>query len=364
MRTFAIGLTTLLVLVNGVSAQEEQLFQTGFRPQRCLPDCPPGTYPTDPSTPVPDPMMGGQRDIFAGATEAGTQPRAMFNPNMFGDLIGIASSRNVLLGQGPTFTTVRGLPVTGRYNGFKITDNDNPRPVDRIFFNYNGYQDAGRMAGIPGMQSHQQLIGFERTFLQGDASFGMRLPFIQITGFDQAEAHVVGDLSVHFKFAWINNRDTGNVLSTGFILTTPTGGGTTILSDGTEAPHSWLLQPWGGWVYNLDRLYLQGFHSVVIPTDSRDPTILFNSVAAGFWLYRNNSDRLLQGIVPVVEMHINTPLNHRSDTDLIFFTDQVNLTGGGYIVFPRMTIGGAVGIPLAGPRPYDVEAIASLNFRF
>jgi hypothetical protein len=29
-----------------------------------------------------------------------------------------------------------------------------------------------------------------------------------------------------------------------------------------------------------------------------------------------------------------------------------------------MTIGGAVGFPFIGPRPYDVEAIASLNFRF
>jgi hypothetical protein len=364
MRIVAIGLASVLILASTVSAQDDPLSQTSFRPCRTAPNCPPGAYPGDPGTPVQDPMREGQPNLFAGAPEAGTQPGAMFNPNMFGDLIGIASSRNVIIGQGPTFTTVRGLPVTGRYNGFKVTDNDNPRPVDRILFNYNGYSDSGRLAGIPSMQLHQQVIGFEKTFLQGDASFGLRLPFIQINGFSQADAHVVGDLSVHLKFAWLNNRETGNVISTGFILTTPTGGGTTILSDGSTAPHSVLFQPWVGWVYNMERLYVQAFHSVVIPSDQRDPSILFNSVAAGYWLYRSNADRFLQGFVPVVEMHVNTPLNHRSNSDLIFFKDQVNLTSGGYFVFPRMTLGGAVGVPLAGPRPYGVEAIASLNFRF
>jgi hypothetical protein len=375
MRTFAIGLATLLVVTSIVSAQEEQLNQASFRPCRVYPNCPPGTYPPyDPSTPVPDPMRE-PGDRFAGAPEAGTQPAAMFNPNMFGDLIGIASSRNIVIGQSTTFTpngnitvpiqqTVRGLPVVGRYNGFKITDNDNPRPVDRIFFNYNGYRDVGAMAGIPNMQMHQELLGFERTFLQGDASWGLRLPFIQINGFSQADAHVIGDLSIHLKFAWLNNRETGNVISTGFILTTPTGGGETILSDGTFAPHSILFQPWGGWIYNMDRAYVMGFHSVVIPSDTRDPAILFNSVSAGYWLFRSDADRFLRGFVPVVEMHVNTPLNHRSNNDLIFFKDQVNVTGGGYFMFPRMTIGAAVGVPLAGPRPYELEALGSLNFRF
>ncbi len=371
MRALALGLASFVILASSVWAQEEPLVQTGFRPFRNYPNCPcpPDTYPVDPSipVPVPDPMQQGQPNLFAGATEAGTQPGSMFNPNMFGDLIGISGTRSIVLGQGPTATTVRGLPISGRYNGFKVTDNDNPRPVDRVFFNYNTYSNIYRSllpAGVPSVNMDQQLIGFERTFLQGDASFGMRLPFIQINGFSQAEAHIVGDLTVHFKFAWINNRETGNVFSTGLMVTTPTGGGTTILADGSVAPHSVLIQPWAGWIYNIERLYLQAFHSIVIPTNQRDPTILFNSLAAGYWLYRSNTDRLLQGFVPVMELHLNTPLNHRSDTDMIFFKDQLNLTAGGYFVFPRMTLGGAVGVPLVGPRPYDVEAIATLNFRF
>lgn len=367
MRPFALGLVSLLMIAGAVSAQQEPLEQATFRP-RANPNCPPSTYPTDPAAPTPltDSMQQGQPNLFAGATEAGTQPGTMFNANMFGDLIGISSTQRLVLGRGTSLTTVRGLPVTGRYNGFKVTDNDNPRPSDRVFFNYNGYSAVNKSqlgAGVPNVNMNQEVLGFEKTFLQGDASFGVRLPFIQISGFSAVEAHVVGDLSIHAKFAWVNNRQTGNVVSTGLIVTTPTGGGTTILSDGSEAPHSVLIQPWAGWVYNMDRFYLQGFHSLVVPLDNIDPTILFNSISAGYWLYRSNNDRLLQGVVPVVELHLNTPLN-QSSNDLIFFNDQLNVTVGSYFVFPRMTFGGAVGIPLVGPKPYDIEALASVNFRF
>src|SRR5262249_42885564 len=157
-----------------------------------------------------------------------------------------------------------------------------------------------------------------------DASIGLRLPFIQVNGFADAEAHIIGDLSLILKYAWINDWQTGNVFSTGLVVTLPTGGGTTLLSEGFNAPHSTLFQPWAGFIYNMERAYLQGFSSVVIPTDAHDPTIFFNSLAAGYWLYRDMEARWLTGVVPVVEMHINTPLNHRADTDPIFFKDQLN----------------------------------------
>jgi hypothetical protein len=277
--------------------------------------------------------MEGQPNLFAGVTEAGTQPGSMFNPNMFGDLIGISSVRSIVLGRGPTATTIRGLPVTGRYNGFKVTDNDNPRPVDRIFFQYNSYSDIyGSLMprACPASTWISRSSVSNGRFSRATPRSACGCHSFRST-VSARRRRIVGDLSVHFKFAWINNRDTGDVFSTGLIVTTPTGGDNDS-ADGSEAPHSVLIQPWAGWVYNLDRLYLQAFHSVVIPTDTRDPTILFNSLAAGYWLYRSDSDRLLQGFVPVVEMHLNTPLNHRSDTDLIFFKDQLNLTAGGYFV--------------------------------
>ncbi len=381
MRGSSLATALVFAVVASTYADDNPLIQTGSRPcyspyqvQDC---CPPGAVPgtTMPSEPksADGNAAPAAPDLFAGATEAGTQPGATFNPNVFGDLIGISGIRNVTFpgrnGATPTVRAVRGLPLSGQYNGFKITDNESPRPVDRVYFSYNNYANVGGSQVGPGIGSitvNRELVGFEKTFLSGDASIGLRLPFIQINGFSEIQSQVVGDLSIIAKFAWINDRQTGNVFSTGLVVTAPTGGGDSniLLADGSLAPHSTLFQPWAGWIYNWRDLYFQGFSSVVVPSDSRDPSILFNSIAMGYWLYRSNNDRFLQGFVPTVEVHVNTPLNHDNPNDVIFFENQVNLTTGAYVVFPRMTLGGAVCIPLVGPKPYSIEAMASMNFRF
>src|SRR5439155_17942939 len=181
--------------------------------------------------------------------------------------------------------------------------------------------------GIGGTDLQRQQVGFEKTFLDGDASFGMRLPFVQQYG-QGISSQNVGDLTLVFKYAAFNNRQTGDIVSGGLVLTTPTGGGGAILSDGTTAPHSWLFQPWGGFVKTFDRAYVMGASNLVVPSDGRDPTLWGNSLAAGYWLYRNDSDRLLTGISPVAELHVRTPLNHRDPAGVIFLQDQVNLTTG------------------------------------
>jgi len=371
---------------------------------------------------------------FAGATEAGTQPGEMFNPTMFGDLIGVFSCRIVTVpgqfttipitgtsttnnnatsttvfsipvsgssgGSGgvpippsvqqvvvttntitgatttsvgsisqPVTTKICGIPVvSGGYAGFKVSDNDTPRPVDRFYMSYNYFGDVNRSqmpSFAQGLNLQQQLFGFEKTFLDGDASFGMRLPYIQLNGMSELQNNVVGDLSLRWKFAWINDPQTGNVFSTGMIMSLPTGNAQSILPDGTSSPSAVLFQPWAGFIYNFPRWYTQGFSSLAIPSDSRDPMIFFNSISAGYWLYRDNSPRSrLKAIVPVIELHLNTPLTNRSMDSAIFFQDQFNLTTGIYTMLRRMTIGVAVGTPLVGPKPYNVEAIGNLNFRF
>jgi hypothetical protein len=392
------------------------------QPYQNPPNCPPGTYPTSPSAPaapanpnVPaDPNAPQTPNLFAGATEAGTQPAGTFNPNMFGDLAGISGQRLVTIpgqfinvpvttyttqtttnttvsngntGQEPTTITttttqqiphttfvqqqlqsvVHGIPITGQYSGFAVTDNESPRPVDRVFFTYNYFSDVGRSvlpSSIPGINFERQIVGFEKTFFDGDASVGMRLPYVQYNGFGPVDTDAIGDVSVLFKFAWLNDRETGNVISTGLVVTLPTGTASVELADGSIAPHSALFQPWAGFIYNLKQVFFQGFTSLVVPTDKEDPTIFFNSIGAGWRLYQTDEVRLLTSIVPVIELHLNTPLNHRSTDDLIYFQDQLNLTTGVYATFKRFTVGGAVGVPLVGPRPYNVEALANINMRF
>ena len=111
--------------------------------------------------------------------------------------------------------------------------------------------------------------------------------------------------------------------------------------------------------------FIQGFTSVVAPTDSRDLTFLFNDIGVGYWAYRAGRTQLLSGIVPTFEVHVNTPLDNRRAGDVPRFRDIVDLTAGvTFFLGQRSSLGIAVGAPVTGPRQFDVEAIASLNFRF
>ena len=137
------------------------------------------------------------------------------------------------------------VPVPGRYSGITITDNDSPRPTDRLYFNYGYYDSIGASLnpGLGNITQSRPMIGFEKTFLNGDASIGMRLPFVQLNGPPGTAADSVGDLSILSKYAFINNPN-GDVVSAGVIITAPTGINGGFLVDGTEVPHSTLIQPW------------------------------------------------------------------------------------------------------------------------
>jgi hypothetical protein len=344
-----------------------------------LPECPTTPVPPQVAPPTTTPEGVPPMGTIAQAPEAGTQAAASYDPGMFGDLIGISGGRVIFLPRGVTPPAgVRVAGITGNKikviaplpyrSAFKIAEDESPRPTDRVYVTYNYYNNVDRLLqGIPGTNANlnREVIGFEKTFLSGDASFGMRLPFLQMEGSqDFGDSHV-DDLSMILKYAFINNRETGNVFSGGLVLTAPTGEGLHI--DGQSTIHSTVFQPFLGFIYHVDRkLYLQGFSSVAAPTDSRDVTIWFNSLAAGYHLYRTDEpDARLRGVVPVVEFHVNTPLTHRGLQQIpLGFDDSVDFTAGVYGQFRRATLGIAVCTPLTGPKPYDIEAMASLNIHF
>jgi hypothetical protein len=311
-------------------------------------------------------------DTLSRAPETGVLASSSFNPNFFGDQIG--ASRTVRLSQipgmpGNSKDPVR-IPLLPRYNGLKVTDNDGPRPQDRFYFTYNNYSGVNKSvnpASTPDIYLDREIIGLEKTFFGGDMSIGARLPFVQSGGAPGFEAQDVGDLSISTKYAFINDPGTKNVASVGLILTLPTGGrgeSLSLMDTGEIAPRSVFIQPWAGAVWNAGDAFVQGVSSLLIPTDSIYPTAFFNSVGIGYWLYQSETDRLVKAIAPVMELHVNTPLTQRGDDAPIFFKDQVNLTTGLFVVFPRMTIGGSVCVPLVGPKPYDLEAMGSINYQF
>jgi hypothetical protein len=370
--------------------------------------CPPGgpVMPGVPAPPGVPPMPGADQtapprvdmtqppqlpqqptlssDALAQAGGRGTLGDTGGTPPIFGDLIGIQGSRVVVLAPGATlppqqartFRVVNGnriivaapVPYRGAY---KITENESPRPTTRLYFNYNFFNNVDNVdlfVGGTGHNAdlHRETVGFEYAFADGDASVGLRMPFFQLAGNSAIEDSEVGDLTAVFKYAFLNDRQTGNLLSGGLVLTMPTAKGVNF--DGESTIHPWVFQPFLGGIYNVTPdLYLTGFSSVVIPTDARDVTIWFNSLALGYWLYRDaDPDARLRGVIPVVETHVSTPFNHRGTdhADPLFYQDTVNLTGGAHFLFNRADLGVAVGVPVTGVRPYDLEVNVLLNIRF
>lgn len=360
--------------------------QSLVAPHCPVPHVPPGCL--QPGAPVPrpgqppaaEPALPG--DAFAQAPEAGTQASESFNPNMFGDLIGPFVTQlvdipgrfqviNIGTPSQPIFVRkplqrLAAIPIATR-GTYKIADNESPRPVDRVFVNYNYFNDvfSSINPGVPRFDLHRETIGFEKTLLGGDASVGLRLPFLHLTGIEGIEQSVVGDLTLVTKYAFINNRATGNLLSAGLCVTIPTGEDDAVLGD--LDLQTVYLQPWAGFIYNLDRAFVQFFTALVVPTNSEDVTQLFNDIGFGYWLYRSSDpSSCINAIVPTCEFHVNTPLNNRgSQSRPIGFLDSVNVTGGvSWLLKRRVYLGTAVAFPLTGPNPFDIEALASLNFRF
>jgi hypothetical protein len=263
---------------------------------------------------------------------------------MFGDFILIDTPINVLRGS------------------FKIAENESPRPLDRVYLNYNFY--SGVDNGFNTFDVHRATLGFEKTFLDGNASIGMRLPFIDRGGAN-SEAEI-GDISFIAKYAFINDPG-GNVLSAGLVVTAPTAQqahGFDILRG--QQIHSTVLQPFVAGKFQAGNFFLQGFSSVAFPTDSRDVTWLFNDIGVGYWAFRDDRAPVLRGVVPMIELHINTPLEQTNTIGSPFPLETVvNLTGGVQFNFAHgIQFGVAAGTPLTGPKPYDFETIARLNFRY
>src|SRR5207244_3552331 len=84
-------------------------------------------------------------------------------------------------------------------------------------------------------------------------------------------------------------------------------------------------------------------HQLQIP---RDLKLVFNDIGVGYWLYRGEQNGRLAGVVPTLEVHVNTP--YGTDETGIFppANKVVDLTGGvTFFLRKRMSLGAAVSVP-------------------
>jgi hypothetical protein len=276
-------------------------------------------------------------------------------------------------------TLRHGAILAPAIRGFKIVEGQTPRPVDRVYYftNYfnNVNQDINReyRSPITSILAYRHTMGFEKTFLGGQASLGVQLPINVLSVRDQISrlggtTTSVGDLSLISKYAFYNDVKTGSVISGGLAVTIPTGPSYFAANRTVTNFHYAGITPYIGYIWARDRFFVQGFNSLSVPTSSRDVTYLYNDLGVGYYVYRSDNRKdLVTAVVPTFEVHINTPLNHRGGylKDPAATFDVVDFTYG-LNAFLRENTKLGVGFvnPVTGPRPFAFEVIANLTYRF
>jgi hypothetical protein len=266
-----------------------------------------------------------------------------------------------------------------KLTGLKVSDNQSPIPQDRVFFSFNYFDnlnasvDRKLQSPIQNLQVYHELFGIEKTFLDGNASIGFRVPLNTISFKSTANvaglggsSTAPGDLSVFLKYVLYQQQ--GTLFSTGLQVTAPTGPG----AFGGAKYYSYFrdtqIQPFVGYLFARDRFYFQGFSSINVPTMSQDVTLWFNDLSIGYYVYRaNDPNRFLTAIVPTAEVHVNTPLNHRGygTSDLAGTPDVLDMTFGTNVELrKRAILSVAYVTPVTGPKPFNAELVMLLNIRF
>jgi hypothetical protein len=272
--------------------------------------------------------------------------------------------------------------------GIKISENQSPRPQDRVYFAFNYFQGVNDQANqrlqapIGYTQVFRYIGGFEKTFLDGQGSIGLRVPIDTVTatstvprslGNFGGTSTAVGDLSIIAKYILLENRQTGSLLSGGLAVSAPTGPGRFAgLSSFAASAHTTSVQPFLGYIVSAGNFYFHGFTAVDAPASVHDVTLMYNDIGVGYFLRRpdpgSGADRMISLIAPTFEVHITDPLNHRgafNPKDPLGMADIVNLTYGLNIgIYNRALFTFGWVTPVSSPKPFDFETMAFMNIFF
>ncbi len=326
-------------------------------------------------------------------------------PNMFGDTLTppVSFAGGDPTGQGARFGFSTPLGGGGSYN---VSENNTSIPTDRVYFLYNAFynaQDITKLQGPPtfgpvttSLDLHRYLIGFEKTFLDGNASIDVRMPFFSGFSFEDSgivsSSGNVGNLTMYLKA--LLYADDSFALASGLGLGLPTGsdietrsqfGFLTIKNQGvhlmpfvamTAAPNDhWFLQSFAQIRFAAsgnDVVGDQGDYGVYT-----EQNLMQYDLGVGRWLYRDDRRDFFSGFALVSELHYTSTIQ---DTDSVAVPfsgvpsglisnpanrlDLLNLTSGLHIQLgpkSNLRVGAVVPLQAVPDRVFDTELQVYFN---
>ncbi|MCA9068166.1 MAG: hypothetical protein KDA84_04550 [Planctomycetaceae bacterium] len=271
---------------------------------------------------------------FGGQTAAASSGAGDLGTGTVGDFFSFGNFRyrtNVASNSATSFQE-RGNPFTTR--SFKILDNQNPMPVDRVYFSFSFFNDVDQLD----TQVYRYILGGEKTFMDGQASFLVHVPMITINpggtgtgvlatsgpesgvvGSTNSYETDIGDVTLGFKYILMGGGPCDDyVLTGGLTGTIPVGpdtlGGKIPLIE-TDVDHNGSVQPFLTFGTRTTRgAYVQAYTGLDVPIDDDDATYWFNTVSAGYLIPMGDRSSFISAIVPKLEVHANSPINNRNLT--------------------------------------------------
>lgn len=359
---------------------------------------PPPVPPVNPNAPAPDGSVFGPSanagGLAAQSNVAGV--RSDYTPFMLGDQppFGQTVTRHFSpqpppapspphTGFPPSPGARRGVGTTmvaPWSRGFKITDDQSPKPIDRIFItsdyfnNLYGHINEHDGNGLRNVQAFQEILGFEKTFFDGLTSVGMRLPINTLTASSPypgigGSNTSLGNMTFFAKGVLWEDEETGNLISNGLAITTPNGPGSFAGAPYANGIRDAQIQDFVGYIWRRDRFYLQGFETIDVPTSANDVTLLYTDAAIGYFVYQDQDpNATVSYMAPTLEFHLNTPLNHRGAyrfNDPFGTPDTASFTFGWNMLFGRRSLFSLGFVePITGPRPFNFELLLQFNYFF
>jgi hypothetical protein len=346
------------------------------------PPAPTPPAPTNPYSRIPPPPPN-QPDRVTPAGSTNTPPPDRTQVSTLPE-----STRPELLGDAPPLNLLLRTPQGGailvpRNRGFKIDDNESPRPQTRTYFTFNQFLNLNASvndtfkADVHNINIHRETFGTEIAFCDDCFSIGIRQPTNTVSARSSTIPSLngthttMGDLSVILKAVLCEEEDDDaeTLLSGGLAVTPPTGAGSLFNDAQFRRFRDTTLQPYLGFIFRYEDLYCQGFSALDISTDRHDVTVWYHDVSLRYFLYWNpNPTAPITAITPIFEVHLGVPLNHHgvlAASDPAGMSDLVNLTMGmDFRFFNRVKLVLGVVTPVTGPSPMGLEWLSQFKLMY